>query len=205
MNYLSVCSGIEAASLAMKITMKARVMAVHVDCNDYIYASVYGPLLEDGSSVRFDAAFCPEEDLPGLHPLVLASIALGHKVEIDLLEGGDGSFTVVALRLSEKTQAARVLRIAAEMLPWTDRRYCFSTLEKASLIVDRRVAEIAETQFFQHLEATGRKCGTGGVTWNAFTGHSTIESVDKDALLKEQIKAFLCVADKLDSENDDED
>lgn len=98
--------------------MKATVQAVQADCNAYIYASVWGPLREEGRSVRFDAAFCPTGgDPPGLTPLVLASIALGHKVEIDVEKCGESSYAIVALRLSEKTQAARVLRLAAEMLP----------------------------------------------------------------------------------------
>lgn len=188
-----------------RITTKAVVMCVYIDEPTDISLSFYGPLPGFGIHHRFGADFIPGDVPSGMTPLVLASVALGHKVEIDVACCGESSYAILALRLSEKTQAARVLRIAAEMLPWTDRRYCFGTLEKASLIVDRRVAEIAETQFFQHLEATGRKCGTAGVTWNAYSGHTNIESVDKDALLKEQIEAFLCAADKLDKENDDED
>lgn len=188
-----------------RITTKAVVMCAYIDDPWDISLSFYGPLPGFGIHHRFGADFIPGDVPSGMTPLVLASVALGHKVEIDLREGGDGPFTVIALRLSEKTQAARVLRIAAEMLPHVPRSDWLGALTKASLAVDRRVTAIAQTQFFQHLEATGRKNGRGGVTWNAFAGHTNIESVDKDALLKEQVEAFLCVADKLDKENDDED
>lgn len=187
----------------MKITMKATVHAVQVDCNQNIYVSAYGPLLENGR--RFDAAFCPAgEDQPGLTPLVLASIALGHKVEIDVEKCGESSYAIVALRLSEKTQAARVLRIAAEMMPNVPHENWYGSFARARVVGTRGVCNVAQDAFWKHLKATGRVNGAYGVTWNCFAGHSNIESVAKDALLKEQIEAFLCTADQLDKENDDE-
>lgn len=189
----------------MKITMKATVKSVHVDELGYIWASVYGPLLEDGRSVQFDAMFRPEEDQPGLTPLVLASIALGHKVEIDVEKCGESSYAIVALRLSEKTQAARVLRIAAEMLPNVPRGNWYGAFEKAGLVATPRVCAVAQVAFWGHLQATGRRGNPYGVTWNCFKGLHSEAELDNDAWLKEQTEAFLCTADQLDKENDDED
>ena len=186
--------------------MKARVNAVQVDHTEgHIWMSVYGPILEDGKCVEFYPAFCPEQDLPGLTPLALASLALGHKVEIDVAKCGESSYAILALRLSEKTRAARVLRIAAEMLPNVGRLNWSGVINAAAWVASADLADLVRSFVYQHLEATGRKKGCWGVTWNAYSGHTNIESVDNDALLKEQIEAFLCVADKLDRENDDED
>lgn len=189
----------------MKITMKATMKSVEVDELGYIWASVYGPLLEDERSVQFDAMFRPEEDQPGLTPLVLASIALGHKVEIDVGKCGASSYAIVALRLSEKTQAARVLRLAAEMLPNVGRLKWSGVLNAASWIVGGEIAEFVQSRVYKHIEVTGRRNVRSGVAWNCFAGHANIESVDKDVWLKEQIEVFLRTADELDKENDDVD
>lgn len=188
-----------------RITMKATVKSVEVDELGYIWASVYGPLLEDGDSIQFDAMFRPEEDQPGLTPLVLASIALGHKVEIDVEKCGASSYAIVALRLSEKTQAARVLRLAAEMLPNVQRGNWSGAFEKAGLVATPRVCAVAQVAFWEHLQATGRRSNPYGVTWDCFKGLHSEAELDKDAWLKEQIEAFLCTADQLDKENDNED
>ena len=189
----------------MKTTMKTTVKSVEVDSLGHIWASVYGPLLDDDDSIQFDAMFRPEEDQPGLTPLVLASIALGHKVEIDVEKCGESSYAIVALRLSEKTQAARVLRIAAEMLPRLRQNDWYGGFVKAGLVTTPRVCDVAQDAFWEHLQATGRRTNPYGATWNAFKGLHSAEEVDKDALLKEQIEAFLCAADQIDKENDDED
>lgn len=187
-----------------RMTMKAAVKSVEVDELGYIWAVVYGPLLGDGDSVQFDAAFRPEEVPPGMTPLGLASLALGHKVEIDLAKCGDSSFAVVALRLSEKTQAARVLRLAAEMMPWVPQGDWLGALCRAGLTTGYSMRGMAERRVFNHLEVTGRK-NSAGTSWNAFRNAKSFGEVNQHELLKEQIAALMTVADQLDEENDDGD
>ena len=188
-----------------RITTKAVVMCVYVDEPGDISLSFYGPLPGFGIHHRFGADFIPGDVPSGMTPLVLASVALGHKVEIDLTCCGESSYAILALRLSEKTQAARVLRIAAEMLPNVARGDWSGAFEKAGLVATPKVCAVAQVAFWEHLQATGRRSNPYGVTWNCFKGLHSAEEVDNDALLKEQVEAFLCVADKLDRENDDED
>lgn len=114
----------------------------------------------------------------------------------------DEEANVIDLKVipTRKEQVARVLRLAAEMIPNANRDW-YQVVCWAAMTSSAEVQGEAIEAFNSHLQRTGRIFGYG-TRWNAFEGKSRPEDVDPDLLRAEQAQALLAAADEVEKGDD---